>query len=186
MIKKLAIIIVCLISTGAYADYLKNGPYLSWHMGADRTTYTIDGEKKNNTRAMWDMAVGGRVRSFRFEFQYAETLRANIKPLKIQQERYMAQFYYDFPIHTTIRPFLNAGLGAAYTEITSGLNTDDDNDDTTLCWGAGAGIGIDISRNFSFDIGYRYVNAGRPKFVDNTISAKIQHHEGYAGVRITF
>ena len=186
--KKTVFMIACLLSLSvtAHADYLTNGPYVAGHIGADRSTYTVAGEKKNDTRMMWDTAIGARIRSFRLEFQYAETTRSDINKVKLNQNRYMAQFYYDLPIRSPIRPYLNAGLGASYIEITSRDTSDDDNDDTTFCWNAGAGIGINVSRMISFDIGYRYINAGKPKFYNDAVSAKVQHHEGYAGIRFTF
>ena len=183
MFKKLAFLVLLASSTATWADALTNGPYLAGHLGAAHTTYTTDGEKESDTRLRWDVALGARIRAFRFEAQFAETLRAKLKEARVNQQRYMAQFYYDFPLRSVVRPFLNAGLGASYAEVNSGGKK---SDDTTFCWNVGAGLGLNLTRMISFDIGYRYINAGRPKFFDDAVSTKIQHHEGYAGIRFTF
>ena len=186
--KKLLFLLAALtISSTVQAANLTNGPYLAGHVGFDYTDYKAGDVKDDDTRFAWDVAFGVRVRNVRTEAQWANTTRGSIKDTDVEQQRYMAQFYYDLPIRSVVRPFLNAGLGAAYTEITyKNGNKKKTADDTTFCWNVGAGIGINVTRYFSFDIGYRYIDAGRAKFKKEADSMRARSHEGYAGVRFTF
>ena len=53
-------------------------------------------------------------------------------------------------------------------------------------WNIGAGLGLNVTRHLSFDLGYRYIDAGKPKFFKDADSVKIRNHEGYFGIRYTF
>ena len=188
--KKYLILLTALsLSTGAFADNLVNGPYVAGHVGFDYTDYKAKGSKtEDDTRFAWDMALGLRVRSLRAEVEWANTTRSHLKTSRTEQQRYMAQFYYDFPLRSVIRPFLNVGAGAAYTETTyrPKNKVSKHSDDTTFCWNAGAGLGLNLNRYFSFDVGYRYIDAGRPNFGKGIPATKITHHEAYTGLRVTF
>ena len=187
--KKALFIGLLLASSVACAGEYRNGPYVAGHIGFDATSYKAGGEKENQTRMLWDVALGARSRSVRAEFEWANTTRAHIEDAYIEQQRYMGQFYYDIPLRpSAVRPFLNAGLGMAYTELSSlkGNGKREKSDKSTFCWNVGAGLGINVNKWLSFDLGYRYIDAGRPKFFDAEEGTKIRHHEGYTGVRVTF
>ena len=187
--RKILFIGLILMSSVAWAGEYRNGPYLGGHIGFDAGSYKTDGEKKNDTRMVWDLVLGARSRSIRAEFELANTSRAHIEEAYVEQQRYMAQFYYDIPLRpSAIRPFLNAGLGAAHTELSvpMGNGKREKSDKSTFCWNAGAGLGINVNKWLSFDLGYRYIDAGSPKFFDADEGTKIRHHEGYTGVRVTF
>ena len=159
--------------------------------GAENTHFKADGEKEHDTSFAFLMAFGVRVKSFRAEFEWANISRNRLKHgpkerTSYDQQRYMAQFYYDFPLRSAFRPYLNVGAGAAYTDVSYRYyNTHDTDNDTTVAWNAGAGLGINVTRAWSFDLGYRYVDSGKLKAFDDA-TVKVRSHEGYMGIRYTF
>lgn len=189
--KKTLFLILCLmISSGAMAA-LRNGPYITGRMGVDNIQFKAEGEKEKDTRMMWDVALGVRVKNVRGEIEWANTTRSHLKEegvdVKTEQQRYMLQLYYDFPIRSALRPYINVGAGASYVE----LNSKDEyfsesGDDTAFTWNAGLGLGLNVTRHLSFDLGYRYIDAGKFRFFKDADSVKIRNHEGYFGIRYTF
>ncbi len=189
--KKTLLLITCLLlSTGASAA-LKNGPYIASRIGADYIQFKSAGKEENDTRFIWDLALGARLKKFRGEIEWVDVPRSHIKEkdydFEMEQQRYMLQLYYDFPIRSAIRPFVNVGAGASYAEVTSkGYGISKSDDDTTFTWNAGLGFGVNVTRHLSFDLGYRYIDAGKPKFYSVSDSLKVRNHEGYFGIRYTF
>jgi len=188
--KKLWILatVISLFAVQAHAAPLVNGPYIALRAGGDNMHFKSDGETKRNTVFAFLMAVGARLKAFRGEFEWANLTRAKIKDTKtrFEQQRYMAQFYYEIPLRSAIRPYLNAGLGASYTEVNyrDGNNRKKTDDDTTFAWNGGAGITVNWTRMWSFDLGYRYVDTGKAKFDNGKV--RNQNHEIYLGCRLTF
>ena len=181
--KKLWILatIISLFAVQAQAAPLVNGPYIALRGGADNMHFKTDGKSENKTVFALLMAVGARLKAFRGEFEWANLTKAKTKEIRFTQQRYMAQFYYEVPIRAAIRPYLNAGLGAAYTEAD---HKDKSDDTTTFAWSGGAGFTLNLTRMLSFDLGYRYVDAGKIKFKGDKI--RNQNHEFYFGGRLTF
>ena len=175
-----------LLATTAQAETLISGPYVALRGGANYGIFKPDnGEKDHKTTMAFLPAAGIRVKSFRAEFEWGNISRAKFKEVKYHQQRYMAQFYYELPFRSKFRPFLNAGCGASYVESNYHHNhTYKSGDDTTFAWNAGAGFTFNWTRSWSFDLGYRYVDAGKANLYGTDV--KIQNHEGYAGVRLTF
>ena len=187
MIKKLSLITgALLLASTAHAETLISGPYVALRMGADNAHFKADNKKDHDTTFTFLPAAGIRVKSFRAEFEWDNVARSKLKDVSYHQQRYMAQFYYEFPLRSKFRPFLNAGCGASYVESTYHHNhIRKSGDDTTFVWNAGAGLTFNWTRSWSFDVGYRFIDAGKARLYDDT-DVKIQNHEGYAGVRFTF
>lgn len=189
MKKYVAFLAVLMMPFIACAGNTRNGPYLGGHVGFDASTYKSESDKENDTRFMWDVALGARARSVRVELELANTMQAHLDDVKMEQFRYMAQFYYDIRARrSAVYPFINVGLGVASTDmiLSEAGYKDKKDDDATFCWNVGAGIGLDVNSWLSFDIGYRYIDAGRAKFFNGSEAVRIRHHEGYTGLRFTF
>ena len=187
MMKKLSLMMgVLLLASTAQAEPLINGPYVALRLGADNSHFKSDDAKEHDTTIAFLPAAGIRVKAFRAEFEWANIARVKPHETSYHQQRYMAQFYYEVPFRSKFRPYLNAGVGASYVESTyRHRHIRKSGDDTTLAWNAGAGISFNWTRSWSFDLGYRYVNAGKANLYDD-VDVKIQDHEGYFGVRFTF
>ena len=173
--------VISLFAIQAQAAPLVNGPYIALHAGSDIMRFKSDGDTENKGVFAFLMAVGARLKAFRAEFEWANLTKAKTKEIRFEQQRYMGQFYYELPIRSAIRPYLNAGLGAAYTEAD---HKEKSKDTTTFAWNGGAGITLNLTRMWSFDLGYRYVDAGKIKFRGDKI--RNQNHEIYLGGRLTF
>jgi len=186
MIKQLSVITsVLLLATAVSAEPLINGPYVALHGGAENAHFKTDDGKKHDTTIAFLPAVGIRVKAFRAEFQWANIARSRFDNVNFHQQRYMAQFYYEFPFRSKFRPYLNAGCGASYVESTyHKRRIRKSDDDTRFAWNAGAGLTFNWTRSWSFDLGYRFVDSGKANLYDTDV--KIQNHEGYFGVRFTF
>ena len=183
---KMALITLLGLSLGANAAPLVNGPYLALRGGADFMHFSSDADHGNKTTFALLIAAGLRVKSLRAEFEWANSSHAHIKNTEFEQQRYMAQFYYDFPLRSVFRPYLNLGVGAAYTDTSyKRFSTYKRKDDTSFAWNGGAGIGLNLTRAWSFDLGYRYIDSGKFKAYDS-ISVRNRNHEAYFGSRFTF
>jgi len=187
MMKKLSLITgALLLASTAHAEPLINGPYLTLRLGAENAHFKSDNAKEHDTTIAFLPAAGIRVKAFRAEFEWANIARVKPHDTSYHQQRYMAQFYYEIPFQSKFRPYLNAGVGASYVESTyRRRRIRESADDTTLAWNAGAGLSFNWTRYLSFDLGYRYIDGGKPELCDET-DVKIRNHEGYFGVRLTF
>ena len=189
--KKTLFLIICLLVSSGASAALRNGPYLTVRNGLDYTQFKYSGEKESDTSYMWDIAFGVRLKNFRPEIELVDVPRYHLRKegldTEIEQQRYMLQFYYDLPIRSALRPFINLGAGASYIDVTSkDLGVSESGDDITFTWNAGLGLGLNVTRHLSFDLGYRYIDAGKAQFFKGSESVKVQNHEGYFGVRYTF
>lgn len=180
-IKKLALLLGLALLASPVSAELANRPYLALRVGGEKLAIKGNGAKDDKAVFAWTIGLGTRLNHFRLELEWDSTTKAKYDTAKVNQQRYMFQGYYDLPIRSAIRPYLNLGAGAAYTEVEIGRETDDK---TTFAWNAGAGIGINVTRFLSFDIGYRYINAGKPKLFD--VGVKTYAHKGYVGARASF
>ena len=187
MMKKVSMVLgVLLLATVAHAEPLVSGPYLTLRGGADSMRFKVDDKKDNKTTIAFLTALGLRVKAFRAEFEWANISRARLENAWYQQQRYMAQFYYEIPFRSKFRPYLNAGAGVSY--IDAGYhkrNTRKSGDDTTFAWNIGGGLTFNWTRAWSFDLGYRFIDAGKIRPYEDA-EIKVQNHEGYFGVRYTF
>ncbi|WGL99753.1 outer membrane beta-barrel protein [Arsenophonus sp. aPb] len=90
----------------------------------------------------------------------------------------MLNAYYDFKNSSNFTPYLSAGLGYAYISQKTSVDfmvinpsTGDKSDrfhlwtrshaTNNFAWSAGAGIKYTVNKDFSFDLNYKYLNAGQ-------------------------
>ena len=170
-----------MMATQVAAGSLANRPYLAARAGFDNIQLKADSEKEDKTAFAFLIGLGLRLRSFRAEIEWTDMMRSRLKSVRLEQQRYMLQTYYDLPIRSAFRPYLNLGAGAAYTEVSDSGKKDDR---TGFAWNAGAGLGVNVTRSLSVDIGYRYVDSGKPKLFNTKVKAR--SHEGYLGTRFSF
>ena len=98
---------------------------------------------------------------------------------------YLANVYYDFDYKwREFQPFVTAGLGLAYHDLTyedlSGSLTDTNGDSFDLAWQAGAGVKYRYSDNMAFTGNYRYLATSELNVSD--FNADYSSHELRFGV----
>lgn len=181
-------LIILMLSTGATA-HINNGPYVSIRAGVGNASTEVSGyedPKQSDTDFLYSFAIGARTRSIRVEGEV--TLSSKIKYMSASylKQRYMLQLYYDVPLNSIIRPYFNVGAGLNYTDVSINANKRKNKDNgTSFSWNAGAGLSVSVSSALNFDIGYRYVDAGKESFF-NLPEIHMTSHEGYMGIRYTF
>ncbi len=177
-----------MMSSSVFAK-TNNGPYLAVRFagtGLEAELDGIDHSKESNTVFTYGAAFGVRVKDIRAELDWASSSRADYGEYSYLQQRVMLQLYYDIPIRSIIRPFVNVGAGFAYTDFEKRHHSSSYNEDgSSFAWNAGAGLTLAVSRALNVDLGYRYVDAGKKEFYDWP-KLKMQAHEGYLGFRYTF
>ncbi len=101
----------------------------------------------------------------------------------------LANFYYDFMAGEALRPYVSAGVGAAYHD--GELSASDDTvsvsesgDDTVFAYQLGLGISYDISEDISLAFGYRYLSSSDPSF--DSLDAEYDANEWNLSVRFNF
>ncbi len=184
MKKILFTLIIALFSTAVSAR-INNGPYLTVRGGIAGTSTEVSGlsgSKQSDTDFLYAAAVGARARNMRIEFEFASSSKVKYEEAEYLKQRYMAQFYYDVPLNLVVRPYLNAGAGVNYTDVSWNGENDDG---TSFAWNAGAGLSVYISQAMNLDIGYRYFDGGKKEFL-NLPEISMTSHEGYIGFRYTF
>ncbi|UBX29057.1 outer membrane beta-barrel protein [Arsenophonus apicola] len=102
-------------------------------------------------------------------------LEAQLKN-QIEANTLMFNAYYDFKNPSDFTPYLSAGLGYAYiSQKTSpiatlgisggGISTETlqtrSHATNNFAWSAGAGIKYMVNQDFSFDLSYKYLDAGQ-------------------------
>lgn len=121
----------------------------------------------------------------RAEVEYSVLGKAKYEDTKTtaQFQRVMANGYIDLNVTRYVRPYIGAGIGTAFYKIDE-CGSRRDETGSSLAWSATAGVGIRLTRNVTFDSGYRYVDMG-----DVTIKNDELHfgsQEVYAGLRFLF
>lgn len=145
-------------------------------------------------------ALGLKVCAFRAEFEYNQSATAVDKRAfaydfgksKEKYRSYMFNGYFDIPTGTDFHPYIGAGLGVA--RIRSSLTWwtpftgDSRKRETNFAWQAGGGIGYNLTRNWTLDIGYRWVDNGHVKWISANGNHKYDctEHQITAGIRYTF
>ena len=128
----------------------------------------------------WEMsaAVGMQLNEFRTEFEY--TYRDGIEgdhlgaKHKVDTMSMMVNGYYDIQTGSALKPFINLGIGASRLKLKEvGIYS---KTDYKFSWGGGAGISYDLSKNITFDLGYRFTDLGK----------QIKSNEFYGGLRFAF
>lgn len=181
-------LIILMLSTGAAAR-VNNGPYIAVRSGVAGVSTETSGyadSKQTDTDFLYSFAIGARARQVRIEAEFSSSSKVQYMSASYLKQRYMLQLYYDVPLNSVIRPYLNVGAGANYTDVSIDRSSGDTQDDgTSFAWNAGAGLSVSVSQAINFDIGYRYVDGGKKAFFDLP-KIHMTSHEGYVGVRYTF
>ena len=85
---------------------------------------------------------------------------------KLQSNTLMFNLYYDLPTMHAFTPYVGAGIGMAFVDLSGVTFTNGvvvrvpGNDQTNLAWSLMAGVATDIGRGMKLDLGYRYLNMG--------------------------
>lgn len=124
---------------------------------------------------------------FRSEIEYTYASQADYDDrrldLEAQFQRVMANAYVDVPITRYVRPYFGGGAGTAFYSVKNNL-TETKHSGNNFAWNATAGLGIKLTRNVTFDSGYRYVDMGTVELGPDDLH--FVAHEAYAGVRFLF
>lgn len=106
---------------------------------------------------------------------------------QIQLNTVMLNAYYDFKNHTAFTPFVSAGLGYARVHQKTTLvdtwsdssysDRDSESRSATsnnLAWSLGVGVKYELNSDFSMDLSYRWLDAGKSE-----VSYKTDYDEEY-------
>lgn len=134
--------------------------------------------------------------AFRLEGEFTKNGEAedNHYGTKLKLKTYAALFnvYYDLNLRTAVpvTPYVGVGIGFGRSEYKSPLGN---KKDTNVALQIGGGVNYQINRNFSLDLGYRYITYGDfdktyevPGIYYMKQEYKPRAHEILLGVRYTF
>lgn len=107
----------------------------------------------------------------------------NIVKNQIAVNTLMFNAYYDFKNSSDFTPYLSAGLGYAYISQKTSVDGIIDGFDkralwsrshatNNFAWSAGAGIKYTVNKDFSFDLSYKYLDAGQGEVYHDDITAE--------------
>ncbi len=158
---------------------------------------SANGDKETIAKKDWvggaSVAAGLKMCAFRTELEFNQSLSAkdNYDGLRTKQSyrSYMLNGYFDVPTGTNFHPYVGAGIGVA--RVKTRLSEAEDvtkHRSTNFAWQAGGGLGYNLTRNWTLDVGYRYVNNGHNKWKveDGKVKTNTEEHQITAGVRYTF
>lgn len=157
---------------GATADVSYNpGLSLSGYVGHEfGTGLRLEGEVNYNKAELDKIITTGNVNKLNSEL-WSIGLFANA--------------YYDFIISKTFIPYIGVGLGFKNVNISSAdvngtrlWNSDRDN---VFAYQVGLGNGLRLSKNMTFDLGYRYQGTGNFKI--DQVSSDLSSHNILFGLR---
>ena len=182
--KKLIIFIAMLLCSGQVvaATALRNGLYLNGKVGAARTQVKGDNVSAKKKGIPFALALGARIYHFRVEAEYAFMPKVKAKDFEVQSDTALAQVYYDFPLKSRIRPFLNVGAGRHSTKVKQVGKVS--KTQHGIAYNLGGGLSFSISRASNFDLGYRYVRFREIKSQIGKIEP--ESHMVYIGWRYVF
>lgn len=117
----------------------------------------------------------------------------------------MFNAWIDIPTGTAFTPYLGGGAGFGFVNYKTRLGSVDtqgveessyesgSSNETNFAWSLGGGVAYDITTNWTVDLGYRYIDAGKASVSyrdeDGTwgkSKVKVQSHDIMLGVRYTF
>lgn len=126
---------------------------------------------------------GGRLRTevdfhyrFRFDFDENRPVIDNALPnagldSDLATATWLANLNYVIDLGYDIAPYVGGGLGATYYDAENEFNdigglgrSSDDTNGTNFTWAVNAGLLWDITENFHFILGYRYIDMGEIDF----------------------
>ena len=129
--------------------------------------------------------IGGQSSVFRAEAEYTALSKVKFESIQTdsQLQRLMANGYIDLHVSRYVRPYFGAGIGSAFYSVHD-KNTKKKSSGTNFAWDATIGVGVKLTKNVTFDTGYRYADMG-----DVSVGNKDLHfdaQEVYAGLRFSF
>ncbi|MBQ4472090.1 MAG: porin family protein [Alphaproteobacteria bacterium] len=182
--KKLVLLLLCFMATSALAaSPLRSGLYLGARLSGMRSELKVDNKKDHGNMYGFMGVVGARIRYFRVELEYLGTRPVKIKRREMETSWLAGQAYYDIPLKTKIRPFVNAGWGYHETKIKNKEHPYKETRKGSV-WNLGGGLTWNTSNAANIDLGYRYVNLGNFKTPEGTLKPKT--HMIYLGFRYVF
>lgn len=113
----------------------------------------------------------------------------------------MFNAFLDLHNDSRVTPYLGGGIGFAALHLSDTFGTDvrsgvservllyPSDNDTVFAYQGGAGLDIAISRQFSIDLGYRYLGTAKAHFTSDpfsTTSLKFESHNGMVGFVVKF
>ena len=166
-------------AAGANVDFTsKVGPAFGVALGYDFGNTRLEGEIMYQRNEL-DEARGGGLGN--------QKLSGHTKSYT-----FLLNGYYDFSNESPFTTFFTAGLGAARISMKDRLenipglvNPYLDDSDTVFAYQAGMGVGYAISKQWTFDVKYRFLGTLKPKFNDSTEFRYLSHHVGI-GLRYSF
>ncbi len=178
----LTLIALCCTTQAAYA---RNG-YFGFRGGVT-DTHEKDVIDDAVSTGFGSAYIGAYSGPFRGEIEYTYASRADYDETspdtEAQFQRVTANAYLDVPITRYVRPYIGGGVGTAIYKVKD-TATELEETGNNFSWNATAGIGIKLTRNLTFDSGYRYVDMGNVEINNNEMN--FAAHEAYAGVRFLF
>ena len=196
-----------------------SGYYIGFKTGASIQDYSdvsfinprITGTERDNdseTDAIYSFQVGKTLSNFpvRLEVEYASSGEVNFdrfhtpfpttrQRIIVNSERVMFNMYHDrsFSYGSV---YVGAGIGLAInnTDALQGDSSEFKNKQvTSTAWSLGAGATKDIFKDYTLDLGYRYIDLGKADTGESDFDAKdeqfrgdLDAHEIIVGVRYNF
>jgi opacity protein-like surface antigen len=124
---------------------------------------------------------------------------------KLQLQTLMANAWVDIPTGMDLTPYFGGGIGigfirhkASYSGVANPGGTIDDSygrdHETNFAWSVGGGVAYDVTQNWTVDLGYKYIDAGKSTVrlhedgdaLPVKAKADAQVHDIMLGVRFTF
>jgi opacity protein-like surface antigen len=125
---------------------------------------------------------------------------------KVSLQTLMLNSWVDIPTGTAFTPYLGGGVGFGFigykgqynvTDKTGGIDDEHvskSKSTTNFAWSLGGGVAYDITDNWTVDLGYRYIDAGKVsmRLIDglgedfDKRKIKVQSHDVMLGIRFTF
>ncbi len=202
------------LDAGASISGTPEGTFFQETATTDPTLTTLLNEDLGNS-AVFDAGVGcsfgngfrsDLVLSWRTSKDvYADPVPQDPISGKLSSHSLMANIYYDIPLGRSITPYVGAGLGVVYHNLSDLLWVDAASnawtiagkEEVNLAWSLMAGAAYQVTDRITLDVGYRYIDMGSvasERYVINGAGQRvagatfddITAHEIKAGVRVSF
>lgn len=202
--KKILIGIAVISSTGAALaqDYMSVGveavsaKYSNYEFVNPRITGMV---RDNDTPTVMNLnvAYGRQYSGFRGEVElvlgskaeftsYHSPFNANAQTKEVTSNRLMANFYKDFELAYSVKPFVAGSIGVAYNsaEGFQGANRDpfEKKSAFALAYGTSIGARYSLDKSSNLSLAYQYVNAGK---ANTGISQFAPRDEQFKGKLVT-
>ena len=151
----------------------ETGAAVLWTVGYARNQWRVESElswRRNDLDQVsgpgGSVSVGGTLRNF----------------------AWMVNGIYEVPMTNLFTPFLLGGIGLARVEgeVTSvaGYDVTVDDDKTSFAYQVGAGVEYPLSKDFAFEVSYRFF--GTPTVTFDDVDVNNTHHGGLVGLTLAF